>query len=296
MGTTPLSSYDGGMPHGTSHARRSLARALFTTTIHRRLLLPQALADHLLAPEDEVLLALPGVPGDKPRIILVTREEVILGRWNALGRAPKDVMRKRAVPTSDVRGASYRPGLSDKVEIDVRAARDLAIEPCTAEDGIRFTHGLEALATTGQVPAPMPPEDVVAARHHTRGYYSPDSPENRTRAAWNRALMGTAALWNCEAIHGGNLSLGWLQPGEHTLLVLVGQTGISNKYLAVTDRRVLQGSAPGSRTKERPPTDLREAVYDEGRFKDVVRVQMHDGSSLTLDSINPHEGESSSTP
>lgn len=277
-----------GMPHGTSHARQSLARALSTTTIHRRLLLPEDLADHLLAPDDDVLLALPGIPDNRPRIILVTREEVILGRWNAEGRAPKDVTRKRAIPARDVRGASFRPGMYLDVEIDVRSARDLAIEPCTAEDGIRFAHGLQSLAETGQIPEPMAPAEVVHALH-AWGEYSPDSPETRVRAAWDRALMGTVALWNCEEVHSGP-ALGWLQPGEHTLLVLLGQTGISTEYLAVTDRRIFRGSAPGRRTKERPPTDVREAVYDEGRFKDVVRVQMHDGSSLTLDAINPHEG------
>ncbi|MGO1975126.1 MAG: hypothetical protein ACTH2Q_19395 [Propionibacteriaceae bacterium] len=134
----------------------------------------------------------------------------------------------------------------------------------------------------------MAPEDVVAARH-ARGTYSPDSIENRMRAAWDRALLATSSLWNCEEVHSGP-ALGWLQPGEHTLLVLLGQVGVGTEYLGVTDRRVVRGSAPGRRTKERPPTDAREAVFDEGRFKDVVRVQMHDGSSLTLDAINPHEG------
>lgn len=83
------------MLHGTTPARASLARALSTTTIHRRMLLPEDLADHLLADEDEVLLALPGIPDDAPSIILVTTREVVLGRWKAVGRAAKGVTRKR---------------------------------------------------------------------------------------------------------------------------------------------------------------------------------------------------------
>ena len=276
------------MSRGTSRARESLARALSTTTIHRRLLLPEDLTDHLLGPDDDVLLALPSVPAHQPRIVLVTREEVVLGRWDAGGSVPKKVMRKRVVSTRDLRGASYRPGLHAKLRIDVRSARDLAIEPCTAEDGIRFEQGLQSLATTGQVPAPMAPADVVHALH-ARGDYSPDSPENRVRAAWDRALRATTDLWNCEPIHSGP-ALGWLLPEEHTLLVLVGQTGISNEYLAATDRRVLRGRAPGGRVKDRPAADVRGAVFDEGRFKDVVRVELRDGSSLSLDGIDPNEG------
>lgn len=276
------------MPQGSSRARDSLARALSTTTIHRRLLLPEDLADHLLAPDDEVLLALPGIPDETPRILLVTREEVILGRWSAEGTVPKDVTRKRAVPAHAVRGASYTPGMYYDVEISVDSARDLKIEPCSLEDALRFTHALQSLVTTGRVPAPMAPADVVAARH-AHGEYSPDSVANRTRAAWDRALMATTALWNCEEVHSGP-ALGWLLPGEHTLLVLLGQTGTSTEYLAVTDRRVMRGRAPGRRTKDRSPADVREAVFDEGLLSYSARIEMHDGTSLTLGTIDPNEG------
>lgn len=268
------------MPQGTNPARESLARALASTTIHRRLLLPEDLADHLLNPEDEVLLSLPGIPGDTPEILLVTRQEVILGRWDAAGSAPKDITRKRAVPARDVRGASYTPGMYYKVEIAVDSARDLRIEPCTVEDALRFTHGLQSLVATGQVPAPMAPADVVAARH-AHGEYSPDSTENRMRAAWDRALLGGTGLWNSEAAHSGP-ALGWLLPGEHTLLVLIGATGMNTDFLAVTDRRVLRGRAPGDHTDAHAAQDVREAVYDEGFFQDTVRIEMHDGSTLKL--------------
>ena len=276
------------MPHGLSTARASLARALSTTTIRRGLKMPEDIAEQLLAPEDEVLLALPGIPDDKPRIVLVTREEVVLGRWNAAGRVPKDVTRRRAVAARDVRGVSYIPGLYYTVDIAVSSARKLSIEPCTFEDAIRFAHALQTLATTGQLPPPMAPEAVVSARH-AQGTYSPDSVENRMRAAWDRAVLAAPALWNCEAVHSGP-ALGWLQPAEHTLLVLLGSTGISKEYLAVTDRRVMRGSAPGRRVKERSPADVREAVFDEGWFKDVVRIEMHDGTSLKLDAVGAEEG------
>src|SRR5699024_3512157 len=135
----PTASYDVGMLHGTTPARASLARALSTTTIHRRMLLPEDLADHLLADEDEVLLALPGIPDDAPSIILVTTREVVLGRWKAVGRAAKGVTRKRAVPAGDIGGADYRPGLYHTLTIAVRSGRDLSIEPCTAEDDRKST-------------------------------------------------------------------------------------------------------------------------------------------------------------
>lgn len=276
------------MPLGTSTARETLDRALSTTTIRRRLLMPPDIADQLLEPDDEVLLALPGIPDDKPGIVVVTTREVLLGRWNAVGYEGKDVTRKRAVPARDIRGAGYIPGLHYNVEIDVHSARGLSLEPCTAEDGIRFTHALRTLAATGRVPPPMPPDAVITARH-AEGTYSPDSTENRMRAAWDRALLATKALWNCTAIHSGP-ALGWLQPGEHTLLVLVGSTGVSNEYLAVTDRRIFRGRGPGSPSKERRPAQVREARFDGGFFTDSVRVEMHDGSSLKIGSVSATEG------
>ena len=276
------------MLHGTTPARASLARALSTTTIHRRMLLPEDLADHLLADEDEVLLALPGIPDDAPSIILVTTREVVLGLWKAVGRAAKGVTRKRAVPAGDIGGADYRPGLYHTLTIAVRSGRYLSIEPCTAEDGIRFAHALHTLATPGRVPPPLAPAEVVRARP-ARGNDSPDSPENRMRAAWDRALLASTDLWNCEEVHSGP-ALGWLQPGEHTLLVLLGQVGVSTEYLAATDRRVMRGRAPGRKITDHPAAAVRGAVFDEGRFKDVVRVQMHDGATLTLGGIDPHEG------
>lgn len=250
--------------------------------------MPENIADKLLAPEDEVLLALPGIPEEKPKIILVTHQEVVLGRWNAAGRSPKGITRRRAVAARDVRGASYIPGLYYKVEIAVSSARNLSIEPCSFEDGLRFAHALQTLARTGRVPPPMAPADVVSARH-VQGTYSPDSVESRMRAAWDGALLGTPALWNCEEVHSGP-ALGWLQPGEHTLLVLLGQTGVSTEYLAVTDRRVMRGSAPGRRVQERSPAEVSAAVFDEGRFKDVVRIEMHDGTSLELDAVGAEQG------
>ena len=277
------------MTRSTSTARESLARALSLTTVHRRLMLPGDLADHLLEPDDEVLLALPGVPGDTGQILLVTAKEVVLAQWDAEGDAPRKLKRKREAPAADVASVTYRPGLYLKLRVKIRSGRDLAIEPCTAEDGIRFAAALNSLATTGRLPGPMPPEEVLTALHAS-GNYSPDSPEMRMRAAWDRALLATTELQNCEAVHSGP-ALGWLQPGEHTLLVLVGQKGVSTEYLAVTDRRVLRGSAPGRRTKDRAPGDVARAEYDEGRLKDVVRVRMHDGSSLDLDGINDLEGQ-----
>lgn len=276
------------MPHGTSLARQSLATALATTTIRRRLLMPEDLADHLLDPDDDVLLALPGVPDDTARILLVTREELVLGQWRAAGSSAKDITQKREVPAPDVRGASYFPGLGRDVRIDVLSARDLSIQPCTAEDGIRFTHALHALATTGQAPPPMTPADVTSALH-AAGTYAPDTVENRMCAAWDRALMGTTSLSGCREIHSGT-ALTWLHPGEHTFLVLPGPSGNSTEYLAVTDQRVLWGRAPGRHLKERRPADVREAVYDTGFFSDTVRIEMHDGSSLKLDVRHTQEG------
>src|SRR5699024_11825313 len=110
---------------------------------------------------------------------------------------------------------------------DVDRARrrgDLALEPCTAAAAIRSTHALAALATSGRIPPPLSPAEVDTALHAT-GNYAQDGPvEARMRSAWDRALMGTRALWNCEEVHSGP-ALGWLHPGEHTYLVLVGTAG-----------------------------------------------------------------------
>ena len=277
------------MTRSTSTARESLSRALSTTTVHRRLMLPDDVADHLLEPDDEVLLALPGLPDDTPKIAVVTTREVVLGRWNTLTEDPQEIVRKRAVPASDVRGAEYLPGLHYPVEIAVDGARDVKLEPSTPEDGIRFAHALHTLATTGRVPAPLPPAEVIAVRH-SRGTYSPDSEENRMRAAWDRALLATTDLWNCTAIHSGP-ALGWLEPGEHTLLVLVGTASVTVEYLAVTDRRVFRGNAPGRRVKEHPASGVRRAVCKETWLSTKVTVEMHDGSTLKMRANNSHEGQ-----
>lgn len=182
----------------------------------------------------------------------------------------------------------YRPGLNYPVEIRSDGARKLSLQPCTVEDAIRFTHALHTLATTGQLAPPMQPAEVVAARH-AQGDYSPDDSEGRVRAAWDRALLATTKLWICTAIHSGP-ALGWLHPGEHTLLLLVGSTGISNEYLAVTDLRVFRGSAPGRKTKDHAPGNVRQAVLVKGWLTDAVKVEMHDGSSLKLTNVDPDEG------
>lgn len=97
------------MTRSTSTARESLARALSLTTVHRRLMVPDDLADHLLEPDDEVLLALPGVPGDTGQILLVTAKEVVLAQWDAEGDAPRKLKRKREASAVDVASVTYRP-------------------------------------------------------------------------------------------------------------------------------------------------------------------------------------------
>src|SRR5699024_11407705 len=137
----------------------------------------------------------------------------------------KEIPAKRAGPTRRVRGASYRPAMYHNVDFDLRG-RDLSPGPCTAEDAIRFTHPLDTLATAGRIPPPLFPAEVDTALHAT-GNYAQDGPvEARMRSAWDRALMGTRALWNCEEVHSGP-ALGWLHPGEHTYLVLVGTAGVA---------------------------------------------------------------------
>ena len=73
--------------------------------------------------------------------------------------------------------------------------------------------------------------------------------------------------------------------------MLVGTAGVKTDYLAVTDRRIFRGSAPGRRTDDRAPAQVREAVYDEGFLSDTVRVEMHEGSDLSLKGgFGPLEG------
>src|SRR5699024_2086746 len=220
---------------------------------------------------------------------LVTREEVILGQWNAEGTAPKQITRKRSVPAQEVRGVSYRPGMYHDVDIDVRG-RDLSLEPCTAEDAIRFTHALDTLATTGRIPPPLSPAEVDTALHAT-GNYAQDGPvEARMRSAWDRALMGTRALWNGEEVHSGP-ALGWLRPGEHTYLVRAGPARAATACLAARGRPVSGGSAPGRRTADRAPVQVREAVYASCFLRDTGRIETHEGSALTLKGgIRPLEG------
>src|SRR5699024_12741569 len=80
-------------------------------------------------------------------------------------------------------------------------------------------------------------------------------------------------------------------PGAHPCRARVGPAGPATASLAVTDRRAFRGSAPGRRTDDRAPVQVREAVYASGFLSDTVRIEMHEGSALTLKGgIRPLEG------
>ncbi|MGO1567251.1 hypothetical protein [Brachybacterium sp. AOP35-5H-19] len=110
-------------------------------------MLPEDIADHLLDPDDEVLLALPGIPDDKPKIALVTTREVILGRWNTEGRTP-----------ADVREAVFEEGrFKDWVRVEMHDGSSLTLDGINPLEGQEFVDAFNTLIATGALPPELQP-------------------------------------------------------------------------------------------------------------------------------------------
>lgn len=104
----------------------------------------------VLEPDEEVILALPGVAGEFPDVLIVSDRRVVLAK--VAGPLKRAKIRQEA-PASAVTGISYRPGVFSRVKIHVDGQRDIAMMPHKKKDAERFAREMEELLRTGQRPS-----------------------------------------------------------------------------------------------------------------------------------------------
>lgn len=104
----------------------------------------------VLAPDEDVILALPGVAGEFPDVLIVSATRVVLAKVAGPFRGAKI---RREAPAASVTGVSYRPGAFTRVRIHVRGKRDIVMMPHRKRDAERFAQEMAELLRTGQRPA-----------------------------------------------------------------------------------------------------------------------------------------------
>ncbi|MBP1326166.1 hypothetical protein JOF28_001398 [Leucobacter exalbidus] len=104
----------------------------------------------VLHPEEEVLLALPGVAGDFPFVMIVTDSRFILARVAGIFKGSKI---SRQVPLAEVVGVRYRPWLFAMMKVDTASRRAFRMMPQNNADAERFARDLEHLIQFGSLPA-----------------------------------------------------------------------------------------------------------------------------------------------
>lgn len=109
----------------------------------------QRFAD-VLEPGERVLLALPGVAGDTPKVLMVTTARVVLAQLKGL-RSRARVLRSE--PSAQVRGVSFRGRVLSLLTVRIEGARDIRMMPHRAKDASRFAEEFEHLIRTGRMPA-----------------------------------------------------------------------------------------------------------------------------------------------
>lgn len=95
----------------------------------------------LLAPEEEVLLVLPGVAGDFPEVMIATSTRFLLA---AVAGPIRRAKIKREVPASQVTGAEYAGRLFSRLTVTT-TSRSIKMLPHRSQDAMRFAQELNAL-------------------------------------------------------------------------------------------------------------------------------------------------------
>lgn len=267
------------MPSQTP-AQASLRKAIASTAPSPLLDIPENLADHVLPPDDEVLLALPGTPEDSPRMLLLTLREVLLVSWGG----PRDPIRRRREATpQQLREVTYYQDFPSDVRLQMDGARDLSVHPCTVEDAIQFVHRVTGLLSTQRLPEPLTEPEVLEKLHAT-GKYSPPSLMNTSAALWDRQFRRQQNWLQADYAYGSIAARKVLEEGERTFLLLADIAPTSADFLAVTDRRVLRGAAPSWKTQSYHPSQVTGARIAAGRlgFGKKAEISLHDGSTVSI--------------
>lgn len=103
----------------------------------------------VLDPAEEVLLALPGVAGDFPDVLIVTNARIVLAKVGGpIARAKV----RREAPAASITGVSYRPGVFTRIAVRVADGRDIKMMPNRKADAERFAAEFAHLIRTGRLP------------------------------------------------------------------------------------------------------------------------------------------------
>lgn len=104
----------------------------------------------VLDPEEEVLLVLPGVAGQFPSVLIVTRHRALEAKVTAGWSTGAKIGRE--APAAQVRSVAYSGWLFARVKLEVEGGRDLAVVPHRRADAERFVASFEHLLRTGRLP------------------------------------------------------------------------------------------------------------------------------------------------
>lgn len=129
-------------------AERTYRRALARNELFSCFALPREGARRL-DPNEEVLLALRGVAGDYPDVLVVTVSRVL--RIKIVGGFRGSVI-KRQAPAHAVRGVDYKPGIFTKVRVRVEGGRDVTLIPNQKHDAERLRDEMNHVIRKGGVP------------------------------------------------------------------------------------------------------------------------------------------------
>lgn len=131
----------------------NLASGTYATALSRNELFASMGLRHdvpkVLSPEEEVLLALPGVAGDFPLVTIATRRRVLTAKVTGGFKGAKVA---RQAPAPRVRAISYGGRLFSRVKVQVDGGRDIAMIPHRTADAHRFVASFEHLLRTGRLP------------------------------------------------------------------------------------------------------------------------------------------------
>ncbi|MFC7458439.1 hypothetical protein ACFQS2_14725 [Brachybacterium sp. GCM10030267] len=104
----------------------------------------------VLAPDEEVLLVLPGVGGDFPDVMIATDRRFLLA---SVAGPLKKAKVKREVPARGITGVEYRPGVFSRVRVRVADGRDVRMMPHREADAERFATEFAHVIRTGRLPS-----------------------------------------------------------------------------------------------------------------------------------------------
>lgn len=103
----------------------------------------------VLEPGETVLLALPAVASDTPKVLMVTNHRVVLAKIKGLLSRARVL---RSEPPARVRGIRFRGRVLSLLTVRIDGARNIRLMPHRAKDASRFTEEFEQLIRTGQMP------------------------------------------------------------------------------------------------------------------------------------------------